>query len=285
MRNRCMTLINIFFSFQLAFERAVGLGTDMLELDVHLSRDGVVVVGHDGDLARLCGRGDGALISQTDFADLPPVRPSVRIDFEPAGAEFADASVPEEGRRMASLEEVFHRFPSVAVNIDVKDHDKRLVAAVARLVRRHSRQDRTVWGNFRQETTELCRAADPQVGTVFSTRAVVRTLLLFYTGLLPFATIRETHFEIPMISTERRRRGKELSWRGAALVYLADKVLMRRSLFRHLRRRGIPTYAWVINTEEDYERAFKMGVEGVMTDYPTRLKKFLEEHPEYPEKI
>lgn len=35
-------------------------------------------------------------------------------------------------------------------------------------------------------------------------------------------------------------------------------------------------YFWVLNTEEEFRQAFELGATGVMTDYPTKLKKFLE---------
>lgn len=41
------------------------------------------------------------------------------------------------------------------------------------------------------------------------------------------------------------------------------------------------TYLWVMNTEEDFRSAFETGATGVMTDYPTKLKTFLEENPQY----
>ena len=41
-----------------AFERAVELHADMIETDLHLTRDGVVVIHHDASLARLGGRGE-----------------------------------------------------------------------------------------------------------------------------------------------------------------------------------------------------------------------------------
>ena len=34
-------------------------------------------------------------------------------------------------------------------------------------------------------------------------------------------------------------------------------------------------YVWVLNTEEEFERAVKMEVDGIMTDYPTKLRQFL----------
>ena len=66
-------------------------------------------------------------------------------------------------------------------------------------------------------------------------------------------------------------------------------------MFTHLQRRGIPVnivlrfrsfvfdassvqvYVWILNNDEEFDFAFKtMGVTGVMTDYPTRLKAYLE---------
>lgn len=35
-------------------------------------------------------------------------------------------------------------------------------------------------------------------------------------------------------------------------------------------------YLWVLNDEEDFKRAFDLGATGVMTDYPTKLKEFME---------
>ena len=60
------------------------------------------------------------------------------------------------------------------------------------------------------------------------------------------------------------------------LTKLVDWVLMSPLLFLHLQKRGVTTYLWVLNTEEQFERAFNLGVQGVMTDYPSRLKQFLD---------
>ena len=38
---------------------------------------------------------------------------------------------------------------------------------------------------------------------------------------------------------------------------------------------------WVLNDEEEFETAVQLGVTGIMTDYPTKLKKFLSDHPDF----
>lgn len=37
-------------------------------------------------------------------------------------------------------------------------------------------------------------------------------------------------------------------------------------------------YVWVLNDEEDFKRAFDLGATGIMTDYPTKLKEFIEKN-------
>ncbi|CAG2059601.1 unnamed protein product [Timema podura] len=65
------------------------------------------------------------------------------------------------------------------------------------------------------------------------------------------------------------------------LVKMVDVLLMRRSLFEHLSKRGIQCYMWVLNSEDEFKTAFELGATGVITDYPTKLRKFLEENSQY----
>ncbi len=58
---------------------AVEVGTEMLEIDCHLTRDGQVVVSHDNDLRRVTGL--NVRISETPFHDLPILKQSLSLDF------------------------------------------------------------------------------------------------------------------------------------------------------------------------------------------------------------
>lgn len=142
---------------------------------------------------------------------------------------------------------------------------------VSDLVDKYERHDLTVWGNRKSVTTEACYLSNPKIGLLFSLKRVLVVIALFYTGLLPFVSFKETHFEVPMPTMKGKRKNGKVSW--AAVVM--DKILMRRALFEHLKRRGIEVFLWVLNDDEEFERACNMGASGIMTDYPQKLTSFL----------
>uniref|UniRef100_A0A8D8TN24 Glycerophosphodiester phosphodiesterase domain-containing protein 1 n=1 Tax=Cacopsylla melanoneura TaxID=428564 RepID=A0A8D8TN24_9HEMI len=63
-----------------AFKSALQNGSDMLELDVHRTKDDVVVVAHDLDLTRTTGLNQ--TINQLAFRELPPLKTNLTLDFE-----------------------------------------------------------------------------------------------------------------------------------------------------------------------------------------------------------
>ncbi|XP_049776817.1 lysophospholipase D GDPD1-like isoform X2 [Schistocerca cancellata] len=261
---------------------AVALGTDMLELDCQITKDSKVVVSHDQNLLR--STGVDCNISQLNYCDLPLLKPELPVDFDP-GHTFV-GSGKEEERRIVLLEEVFQMFPNVPINVDIKIDDENLMKEVERLIVQYNREEYTVWGNFSDKVTRKLYSMNPRVNLLFSMKQVLLLVLLLYTGLLPFVPIKETHLEIflPAIYLMLiRKRSNNTSYLPLHTFFVRsmDLLLMRRILFNHLEKRGIQTYLWVLNYEDEFRTAFELGASGVMTDYPSRLKKFLEENPQY----
>lgn len=251
-----------------AFAHAVALGTDMLELDVHLTKDKQVVVCHDANLKRTC-QVDGT-IPQFEFADLPQLSPTLQVSFGGSAVVTGGAD-----RQIPLLESVFAKYPTIPISVDIKVDNDELVDLVGDMIKKYDRQSITVWGSFRPGTAQKCYQKDPDIALHSSARNVAFLYLLYFTGLLPFVPIKASSFSIPF----PRAIELPITRDRPHIVAFVDWLFCRPKLFAHLKARGIPTFLWVVNKEVHMEEAFRMGVTGLMTDKPTLLREFLDARP------
>ncbi|XP_021952266.1 lysophospholipase D GDPD1 [Folsomia candida] len=258
-----------------AFRNAIDKGTDMLELDVRLTKDGRVVVFHDADLSRMTGK--NVKISDLEYSQLPILCPAVHIDTIP-GTKFSDLSWPEDDRRIPLLRQVFREFPTVPMNIDIKDNDDKLIRKVGKLLNEFHRTEITVWGSFNNRVCKQCFVTSPDTHLFFSATRVIVLVLFAVTGILPFIPLRESHYEVflPLAMKKRRlQNGGKLSLTETVILFFSS-LLVWKPMIAHLQRRGIQVYLWVCNSEEEFAACKSVNATGIMTDRPTKLREFLD---------
>uniref|UniRef100_A0A670ZFF2 Glycerophosphodiester phosphodiesterase domain containing 3 n=1 Tax=Pseudonaja textilis TaxID=8673 RepID=A0A670ZFF2_PSETE len=252
-----------------AFKNALSQGTNLLELDCHITKDGIVVVSHDENLKRQTGHDID--ISLTYYKDLPHYLSSLEVTFSPGEVSHGtDHQIPR-------LEEVFEQFPEVPINIEIKEDNDVLINKVAHLVQKYNRSYITIWASFDNQILKKCRKANKDMPYVFSRSRALLMLGLWYVGLLPFFPLKESFLEFVLPSIINRVNIPK----PFVFLFLSfpTRLTMRKKLFKHLEDRGIQTLLWVLNEDKDFEEAFSYGVSGVMSDYPTLLRQYLNAHP------
>ncbi|HME92057.1 MAG TPA: glycerophosphodiester phosphodiesterase family protein, partial [Myxococcaceae bacterium] len=129
---------NTLAAFQIAL---ADWRADMLELDVHQTRDGVLVVSHDPTVDR-CTDGSGGI---RDLAFSEVARRDAGYRFSLNGG----TTFPFRGRglRIPSLEEVFRAFPRARYNIDLKADAPGVVENFAAIVKRENMVARVCCGS------------------------------------------------------------------------------------------------------------------------------------------
>ena len=226
-----------------AFVAGVRAGADHLELDVHATADGEIVVLHD-DLVDRTTDGSGPVRSLA----LPALR---RLD---AGYRFRapDGTYPYRGRGLGipTLAELLGALPDVALNIEVKQAEPPIVAAVLATLDRFAARGRTLLAAEDGVIMASIRAAAPDVLTSFSAPEVAEFVY----------RVRDAEL------TGYRPPGIALQVPPA----FGDVQIITEASLAAAHRLGLEVHAWTINDEAEMDRLLDLGVDALMTDFPAR---------------
>ena len=231
-----------------AFRRALHWWrADLLEIDVHPTRDGDCVVIHDATLDRTTD-GTGPVAGFT-VAQLQRLDAGFR--YTPDGGR----TFPFRGTgvRLSTLREVLKALPGARVNVEVKDG--RAQAAVLRTVRETGSEHRV-----------LIAAGDRRNRALFHdypgpTSAAGQDLYAFYALHLAHAT---RFYRPPVDAFQMPERSG------------ARQVLTPRWI-AEAHAHNVAVHVWTVDEEADMRRLLSWGVDGVITDRPDRLARVLHE--------
>ncbi len=226
-----------------AFELAAQAKVDVLEMDVHLSRDGVVVVHHDALLDRTTN-GSG-LLKLKDYDELRRLDAGYRFKGPDGGHAFRGGSC-----RIPRLAEVLEAFPSFGFNIEVKQAVPSMVRAVLQELERHSPREVLLAAADGAIMREL-EAAAPGVPLGLSAPQCWRVWWQAQLGRVP---------------EQYRGRALQVPPRHWGIVPVTSSRVLRCA-----HQAGLEVHVWTINDAVEAQRWLARGVDGLMSDDPRRI--------------
>jgi glycerophosphoryl diester phosphodiesterase len=243
--------------------QAVEAGADALELDVHRSKDGVLVCFHDDTVDRATnGSGRIAELTLAELEALDPAYYFVPGEGEVAGRDedayvFRGRSAKEPELRIATLEGVLEDFPGIVLNLDVKETGLGVVRYEAELVdllRRFGRSEDVIVASFHDEATEAVRRLAPELPTSAGLGATTAFVAAVMEGIEPPAP--------PFVALQVPRAFQGLTVVTPALVEAAHRA-------------GVAVHVWTIDDVSEMEELVALGVDGIMSDRPSLLVETL----------
>ncbi|HUG54386.1 MAG TPA: glycerophosphodiester phosphodiesterase [Vicinamibacteria bacterium] len=270
-----------------AFARALSIGVTTLELDTALTRDGHVVVSHDPtlnpDLTRDAeGRwlgGPGPAIFSLPLAevqryDVGRLRPGTAY-----ATRFASAA-PADGQRIPKLADVFAlarraNNPTVRFNVETKIDPRHpgltptpeaFADAVIAAVRGEGMASRTTVQSFDWRTLRHVRKVAPEIRTVCLTVQNpgddnVQTGQPGPSPLLGGLDVDDFGGSVP-----------RLVQAAGCAVWSPHARSVTPALVAEARGLGLKVVPWTVNETGDMEALIAAGVDGIITDYPDRLR-------------
>jgi len=267
-----------------AFEHALRTGVTTLELDLALTADGVVVVSHDPVLHADLARGpDGqwlgspVVIHRTSWQqlqqyDVGRLRP---------GSDYARAFAqqqPVDGTRIPTLAAVFelaqrlgasHVQFNVETKMDLRTPQntpapEAFVRAVLEVVRRAGVEGRVTVQSFDWRTLQQVQRLAPRLRTAYLTVQSERGSNLDDAQATAGFRLAE-HGSVPRLVKAAGGR-----------VWSPNFAALTGPLVREAQSLGLQVIPWTVNEPADIARVLDLGVDGIISDYPDRVRAELQ---------
>lgn len=232
-------------STHIFLEGVAELGVDILELDVHMTKDGHVVVMHDDKVDRTTN-GSGSISNMT-LAEIKTLKVAERWSND------GGITYPYRNRalKVPTLREVFAKFPDYPMNIEIKQESPSMAMTFCHLLRDFDMTAKVLVPSFSAQAMGEFRHACPEVATAASSSDTQKFVLSNFIFLSKLLSPEYEAFQVPQTAY------------GLQLV--------TRHFVDSAHKRNLQVHVWTINDAVQMNQLIKMGVDGIMTDRPDIL--------------
>jgi glycerophosphoryl diester phosphodiesterase len=230
-----------------AFDAAYRQGIRYFELDVHSSRDGMLVVCHDDDLARTTER--SGRICELTYNEI--ARADAGYNFEREG-EFPFRA---RGIRVPRLTEVLGLFNDAFFVVEIKQTEPSVVASLNQTFSSTATRQQVLVASEHQSPLDEIRALAPELPTSFSGREVMG----FFAAIIGQPGEYRPPADALQIPPSH----------GSMLLATASSITAAHGL-------GLEMHNWTVNDETQMRNLLALGTDGIITDFPARLLGIVE---------
>jgi glycerophosphoryl diester phosphodiesterase len=265
------------------FERALDIGVTTLELDIHLTSDGVPVITHDPQLNPALTRAGGGqwvaepaplimsmTLAQLQTYDVGRLKPDTRY------AQTYPEQQPADGQRIPALAQLFERIKArgderVRFNIELKLTPQQpavtpppaaIVQATLDVIRLHRMEQRVSLQSFDWRILQEVKRQAPTI---------------------PLAALTIRQRSLDNLSDGRWTAGLTLAQHGGSVPRMVKAVgaqiwspyfgELTPDLLHEARSLGLKVIPWTVNDPSAIDNMLAWGVDGLITDYPDRARK------------
>lgn len=225
-----------------AVQKALEIGVDRIEVDVQQTADGVVVLLHDKTLDRTTqNKGKVGKLSWNELKDV-----NANAGFED---EFPEETIP-------TLDQVFELMDGqTQFVIEIKAGNKTYPGIednVAKLIKKYRAEKWAVVHSFNDRVLKHLHRNHPEI-------RLQKLFVSYSAGLM-----LDFKLHAVKLSKYDHVEGFGIN-KGAAKQKLVDKI---HSL-------GKVVHVWTVNSEDDIDRMLRLGVDGIISNYPDRVKRLI----------
>jgi len=237
-----------------AFEKAVEIGADVLEMDAHITKDSQIVLMHDEKVDRTT---DGTgLIEDLTLVELKQLDAAYQWSND-GGKTFPFRG---QGIQVPTLEELFQKFPQMRYVIEIKLTTNPIDKPLCDLLRKYDMQNKVVIASFHDEAMQNFRSTCPEIATSASRGEVTKFVLLGKVFLSGLVAPQYQSIQPPYDPSESM-----------------NIPIMTRRFIREAHAKNVAVEPWTVDDPALMKQYIEWGVDGIMTDRPDLMMKVLKE--------
>jgi len=273
-----------------AFENAIRLGTTTIELDIAITADGIPVISHDPALNPALTRDANGqwltrhepliknlTLNQVQTYDVGRLNPS-----HPYTKEFAGQQ-PSDGQRIPTLAALFKLVNDLGakdlhfdMETKINPHHpgntlapEAFVKTMLGVIREAGMTRRVMVQSFDWRTLELLHQLEPEIRTMYLTADWADYSTVKDSAWTAGHRLASFDGSVPHMVRASAGKAPGIIWAPNFGNLTAPLVKVGQSL-------GMQVIPWTVNDEDAMEKLVDWGVDGIISDYPDRLRKVME---------